>query len=150
MSFNRLYFNSIRLLWPAKRAMTDIKKKIFGPTCDVISDDRIKFRSIFGKFKPGAIKFRFRIENWSISLADSRGAERPPPHPHPRRAESGNTPTGRGLKLALTAQAGLQTTDPSPPSPSNWSSNSSSLKPPKPWSRGPPGVSGFAGGCLGR
>ena len=48
---------------PAKRAVTDIKKMTFDPTCDVIGDVPIFFK-ILGKFKPGAIKCRFRIENW--------------------------------------------------------------------------------------
>ena len=79
MSFHRLYFNSIRLLCPAKRAMTDIKNLNFDPTCDVISDVQMKFCNIFGNFKPVAIKCCFRIETWSISLADSKGTETPPP-----------------------------------------------------------------------
>ena len=60
-----------------------IKNITFDPTCDVISDLKIIFCNIFRKFKPGAIKCRFRIENrfdQSSSLADSKwvGAKRPP------------------------------------------------------------------------
>ena len=80
-SFNRLYFNMIRPLFPAKRTMTDNKKLTFDPICDVISDVQTKFCNIFGKVKPGAIKCCFRIENWSISLADSRGPKQPAPPP---------------------------------------------------------------------
>ena len=49
------------------------------PTCEVVSDVHMKFCSIFGKFKHGAIKYLFRIENRSSSLVDSRGGGR---HPH--------------------------------------------------------------------
>ena len=53
---------------------------IFGPTCNVISDVQMSYCNMFRKFKSGAIKCRFRIENRSGSLADSRGvAETPPP-----------------------------------------------------------------------
>ena len=50
-----------------------MKNLTFVPICDVISDVQIQFRSIFEKFKPGAIKCHFGIENRSSSLADSRG-----------------------------------------------------------------------------
>ena len=96
MPFHRLYFNLMRLLCPAKPAMTKSKKLIFD-TCDVISDLQTKFCRIFGKFKSGAIKCHFRIENRPSGLADSTGAETPPP-PH-RRVGSGNTPSGRGLTV---------------------------------------------------
>ena len=78
MPFHRLYFNLIRLLCPAKPAMTK-SKKLFFDTCDVISDLQTKFCWIFGKFKSGAIKCHFRIENRPSILADSTGAETPPP-----------------------------------------------------------------------
>ena len=51
------------------------------PTCDVITDVQIKFCRIFGDLKPGAIKCRFPIENWSRCLADNRGGTKRPPPP---------------------------------------------------------------------
>ena len=93
MPFHRLYFSLIRLLCPAKPAMTK-SKKLFFDTCDVISDLQTKFYWIFGKFKSGAIKCHFRIENRPSSLADSTGLTSPPPH---RRVGSGNTQSGCGL-----------------------------------------------------
>ena len=70
MLFHRLL---MRLLCPAKPAMQIVKNLIFDPTCDVISDPQIKLCYIFEKFKSGAIKCSFRIENRSSSLADSTG-----------------------------------------------------------------------------
>ena len=40
---------------------------------------KIKLCNIFGKFKLGSIRCRFRIENGPRSLADSKGAETHPP-----------------------------------------------------------------------
>ena len=57
-----------------------VRNLTFDPTCDVVNDVLINFRNIFGKLKPGAVKYRFRIENRSSSLAESKGEFRPPPH----------------------------------------------------------------------
>ena len=72
-------------------------KKIFGSTSDVISDVYLKFCIIFGKFKPGAIKFR--TENLSSSLADSRG--RPPPPSAPSACKIREYPIGARVKKEL-------------------------------------------------
>ena len=95
MSFHRLYFSLIWLLCPAKPVKIDSPKLTFDAACDAISSVQIKFRKIFGKVKPGAIKCRFRIKNRSSSLTDSKGRGETDPH---RRSWSGNTPSGRGLK----------------------------------------------------
>ena len=50
----------------------------FDPACDVISDVQTKFCNILEKFKPGAMKCYFRIEDRFISLADSVGGEAVP------------------------------------------------------------------------
>ena len=71
--------------------MTDIKNVTLDPTFDGICHIQMKFCNIFRKFKPGAIKCRFRIKNPYISFfADSKGGDAPPPNggqgpgiPHP-------------------------------------------------------------------
>ena len=49
--------------------------------CGNINGVQIKCRNILGKFNPRAIKCSFMIENWSITLADSRGVPKRPPPP---------------------------------------------------------------------
>ena len=97
ISFHRLYFSLIWLLCPAKPAMTDERNLIFDPTCHVISGVLIKFCNIFGKFKPGAFKYRFRIENRSSRWSDSRGPKCPPPPP-PSVGRIGKYPIGVRVK----------------------------------------------------
>ena len=97
MSFHRICFNVIRLLCPVRRTMTYIQTWQLTPpgTCDVISDVNTKFCKTFRKFMIRAIKYRFRIENWSIGLGNRReggGAKR---LPH-QRTRSGNTHWGAG------------------------------------------------------
>ena len=77
MPLHQLCLSLTRLLCPAKPVMTD-RNMSFYPTCDVISDRQIKCNNIFRTFKPGAIKCRFRIENWSRSMADSAGGRNGP------------------------------------------------------------------------
>ena len=74
--------------------MTENPKFIFDPTCDVISDIHIKLCNILGNFKPGAIKFRLRIEYWSSSMIDSKGKRPPPPI---GGVVSGKAPSRHGL-----------------------------------------------------
>ena len=94
MSFHRLCFNLIRLLFLAKPAMENNKISELWPDLWRHRWPSDKLLQLFREFKPEAIKWRFWIE--SSSLADSKGAETP--HPH-RRVGSGNTPLGRGLIL---------------------------------------------------
>ena len=54
-----------------------IKPLTFEPTCDVISDFQTQFCKISGRTSRD-IKYRFRVENRSSSLTDSRGAETAP------------------------------------------------------------------------
>ena len=63
-------------------ASKDRKSRILSLTRPVTSSvtSQITFCIIFGKFKPGAIKCHFRIENQPSSLADSRGLNAPPPN----------------------------------------------------------------------
>ena len=63
---------------PGESSKTDSKNQTFDPACDVISDAHIKFCNAFRKFKPGAIKYRFRIDSLSNCLT-GRGVETPPP-----------------------------------------------------------------------
>ena len=95
MSFNRLYFNLIRLLCPVKRAMTDIQKLGLWPELSRRQWRLDKMLQHVRRFKAQSCQTPFSIEKCSISLADSGGGSKTPP-PH-RRAGSGNTPPGRGL-----------------------------------------------------
>ena len=70
----------------------------FDPTCDVISDVKIRLCNIFRNFKPRALKCCFWIENRSSSQIARTGG-RNAPSPLPQRARSGNTPYHRGYHI---------------------------------------------------
>ena len=61
---------------------------IFDPTCDLISDVQEQFCRILGRSKPGAMKYRYLIENRFSSLAVSGCGEAPPP-PHTHTLSAG-------------------------------------------------------------
>ena len=78
--------------------MTDIQKFDLWPDLWRHQWRSDKLLQHIRKVQARAIKDRFRIENWMISLTDSRGrgGGRNSPRPH-RRVGSENTPSGRGL-----------------------------------------------------
>ena len=83
-TFHLLYFNLIRLLCRRSEQLQIFKDLTFDPACDVISDVQIKMFHHIRKYQAQAIKCCFRIEHWSIGLADSRAGVGGKTFPHRR------------------------------------------------------------------
>ena len=78
MSFNRLYFNSMRRVCPAKPAMTDNQNLTFDLVCD-ISEVQIKFSTYSESLSPELSNSVFGSSIGAIAWQIARG----PKHPHP-------------------------------------------------------------------
>ena len=80
------------------------KNLTLDPTCDTISDVLMKFGKIFEIFMPGAIKYRFRIENPSTSLVDGMGGGgRNAPSPYPSAGKVREYPIGAQVNTLAEA-----------------------------------------------